>query len=155
MSSFVDKVIDKLLDIKQRICINDFIKCENNNIDIVFILLLYEKTKDRLEWEYDVMSDKFYVQPKREVLTQRMIEQHRKVSTSLADFKENYEFVKKKINEFFKEHYKADLVGKPFFENVLRDIAGDDWQVYYKKLLDDGLIEEVLIHGMFFVKIKL
>jgi len=117
--------------------------------------LLYEKTKDRLEWEYDVKNDKFYVMPRREVIARQTIEQHRKVSTSLADFKENYEFVKKKINEFFKEHYKADLVGKPFFEDLLKDIADDDWQVYYKKLLDDGLIEEVLIHGMFFVKIKL
>jgi len=149
--SFVDKIIDKLINIRQRICLNDFLKSEKGSIDLDFILLLYERTKDRLDWEYDVVNDKFYVQPKREVLAQQTIEQHRKVSTSLADFKENYERVK----DLIKSYFKSELVGKPVFIDFLKDFVGDAWEVYYKKLLDDGLIEEVLLHGMFFVKIKL
>ena len=45
------------------------------------------------------------------------------------------------------------MIPKPEFENWLSSNVAENWQLVYNQLLNDGVIEEVLVSGMVFIKV--
>jgi len=147
----IDKISKKLVEcVRKRVSLDEVIRTEKTQLDLNFILALYEKTRDVLDWEYDINTRRFYVQPKKRV---GAIEAHKHVSKSLANFKEVYEDVKRKIYEKFKK-FGEDAIPKTFLIEFLQDVVGENYEIFYRKLIDDGIVEEELFQGMFFVKIR-
>mgnify|MGYP001772566440 CR=1 FL=1 len=55
------------------------------------------------------------------------------------------------------ERMRSELQGmvpKPQFEEWLSSNVPDNWRLVYNQLLSDGVIEEVLVSGMVFVKVN-
>ncbi|RLE38417.1 hypothetical protein DRJ17_04160 [Candidatus Woesearchaeota archaeon] len=145
----IENIVKKLVEsVRGRIALDEVIRTERSSLDLDFILALYEKTRDVLDWEYDINTGKFYVKPKKRV--EAAIEAHKHVSKSLANFKEVYEEVKKRLYEKFGD----DIIPKTMIIDFLKDVVGENYEIYYRKLIDDGVVEEELFRGMFFVKIR-
>ncbi len=45
------------------------------------------------------------------------------------------------------------MIPKPEFESWLSSNVAENWQLVYNQLLNDGVIEEVLVSGMVFIKV--
>ncbi len=46
------------------------------------------------------------------------------------------------------------MIPKPQFEEWLSSNVSDNWRLIYNQLLNDGVIEEVIVSGMVFVKVN-
>ncbi len=92
---------------------------------------------------YSTLDDTFYIR--------RVIKSYptKELSNSGNEKKTNLQMVVDRIRSEIQ-----GIISKPAFEDWLSNNVPDNWRLIYNQLLNDGVIEEVLVSGMVFVKVN-
>ncbi len=92
---------------------------------------------------YSTLDDTFYIR--------RVVKSYptRELGNPGNEKKTNLQVVVDRIRSEIQE-----MVPKPAFEDWLSNNVPDNWRLIYNQLLNDGVIEEVIVSGMVFVKVN-
>ncbi|WP_069807465.1 hypothetical protein [Vulcanisaeta thermophila] len=133
-----------LIEALSKVVGNDWVRIDyvERVVGVQFPLnLLYELNKTRLfEVMYDVLEDSFYI--KRRVMSD---DNEQGVGSAKINMQRIVERLRSEVR---------GAVPKPEFEDLLMKLVGEAYQLVYNQLLNDGVIEEEIISGMVFVKVK-
>lgn len=95
---------------------------------------------------YNVLEGVFYIRRKSSAInSSASIQGRNNGSSGKVNMQKIVESLRNEIH---------DLIPKPEFERWLIKYAGEGWQLIYNQLLNDGVIEEEIISGMVFIRVK-
>ncbi|WP_243678695.1 hypothetical protein [Vulcanisaeta distributa] len=98
---------------------------------------------------YSTLDGTFYI--KRRVIGDAIISNTRSGVSDLSNGKNKLNL--QRIVDKMRSEIQG-MVPKPQFEEWLNSNVPDNWRLIYNQLLNDGVIEEVIVSGMVFVKVN-
>lgn len=108
------------------------------NIDLnpdEIVKKILREFRNRIDVMYSVIDCEYYVKKK------------------IRNNDSNSRIIMQEIVDKLRSTFK-DLTPKPYVIDFLKSIVNSRWGVVYNQLLKDGVIEEINISGMIFVKIN-
>ena len=99
---------------------------------------------------YSTLDGTFYI--KRRVVGNAVINDARNGIGDLGNGRNNKLNLQRLVDRMRSE--LQGMIPKPQFEEWLSSNVSDNWRLIYNQLLNDGVIEEVIVSGMVFVKVN-
>lgn len=148
MSSIINpELIKRLMKIvgNEWVKVSEVEKLTGIHMDIDELYLLNKSGS--FEVMYSVLEGNFYIRLKP------MESNNTRQNSDITNNNNNGKFNMQKLVETLRREVR-ELIPKPEFEGWLAKYVGESWQLVYNQLLNDGVIEEEVISGMVFVRVR-